>query len=88
MSLRGLIEYIAPIFVGDKLADGTHGPYFAGGCEPACAPVVVASVEAELAEQLSRTGLGTPLQTAMRVDALWQAVTSGRQCAGFIEVSR
>ena len=73
---RGLLEYIVPIFVGDARAPSFREPYFAGGCAPTPAPVVVGAVEAELALQLDRAGLGSPYRGGMRANDVFSAVTA------------
>jgi hypothetical protein len=63
---RGLLEFVLPVFVGDAGAGdgggggGLRGAYFGGGCAPSPPRVAVAALEAELALQLDRAGLGTP----------------------------
>jgi hypothetical protein len=99
---RRLVELVAPILVGDELPGSSggegssgdalrgavHGDYFRGGCAPSSVPaVVVASVEAELGEQLDRAGLGSALAPDVPAAATWARVL-GFQAAGFIEGPR
>jgi hypothetical protein len=73
---RGLLEFVLPVFVGDEGAGagGLRGTYFGGGCAPTPAPVVVAALEAELAVQLDRAGLGTPYAAGMTAAATFERV--------------
>jgi ankyrin repeat protein/serine/threonine protein kinase len=93
---RGLIEFVAPVFVGDEIPDSgdtldpdtvEHGRYFSAGCAPQPAQCAVDAVEDELRVQLEREGLGTPLRASQTAAEVW-AVVTGSQSAGAVEGKR
>ena len=74
---RGLLELIVPLFVGDTSgAPSFRGSYFGGGCAPTPAAVVVDAMEAELALQLDRAGLGTPYRERMTCSSVFAGITA------------
>jgi serine/threonine protein kinase len=94
---HGLCEAVVPVLLGDEIAlpvgrgggasavgsvGGERGDFFAQGCAPARLPsVTVASVEAELARQTDRLGLGAPLTGGLGVAEVWRRAVSDRQAS-------
>jgi hypothetical protein len=92
LSVHEFCEAVVPVLLGDEIVlpagpgggggiGGERGDFFAQGCAPTGLPVVaVAAVEAELARQTDRLGLGAPLTGEVSVAEVWRAV-SGRHTA-------
>ena len=88
---QGMCAAVVPVLLGDELpgsadaapapeGERTRGNFFAQGCAPLGLPdVAVASVEAELARQLERLGLGAPLKGEVAVAECWTRVVGDHQ---------
>ena len=84
---RGLIERIFPIMIGDfSSINQTYSNYFASGCHPTfpkVASIIVASVEAELCENLGQLCLGSPLLNQMSITIITSKIVENQ--GSFIE---
>ena len=73
----GLIEYMFPVFIGNK--DDTteeYSKYFECGCHPSSPDVAVKSVEEKLLHHMESQALGTPLVPNRTVKSVMGAVTT------------
>lgn len=98
LELRGLgfIEKVFPVMIGDTLppepaaepaaepsTNTVYGKFFATGCCPRAADVVVAAVEAKLLLHMDNQALGSPLEVSRTVSAVLGDITA---CQGaFVE---